>query len=84
MVKFWFSYLQAVTVGQTLLRSFRNFNFLGIRFLPLTKKKKWEIQFCLKIGSHLPTAPGAFRNCAPKNILISIKTEPLVLDMQCW
>ena len=35
-----------------------------------------------EIIPHLPTAPGAFLNRAPQNILISIEIEPLVLDMQ--
>ena len=46
--------------------------------------KKWEIQTFFEIGPNLPTAPGAFLNRAPQNILISIEIEPLVLDTQCW
>ena len=43
--------------------------------------KKWEIRKFFEIGPHLLTAPAAFLNRAPKNILISIEIEPLVLDM---
>ena len=46
--------------------------------------KKWKIQNFFVIGTHLPSAPGAFLNRAPQNILILIEIEPLVLDMQCW
>ena len=36
------------------------------------------------MGLHSPTAPGAVFNRVPQNILISIKIEPLVLDVQYW
>ena len=45
--------------------------------------KKWEFENFFEIGPHLHAAHGAFLDCAPKNILILIEIEPLVLDIQC-